>query len=127
MSPDGERFPPAARLSNRAEIERVRREGKRVRTASIEARVTASLCASTRVGIVVPKYGRSSVERNRLKRRLRELVRRTWLPQWRASAPLDVLVRVLPVAYARAFDALGVELQQLGARVDRQRTATEGA
>lgn len=39
-----------------------------------------------RVGFVVPKYGHSSVDRNRLKRRLRELVRTRLLPALRPRA-----------------------------------------
>jgi ribonuclease P protein component len=99
----------------------VRQEGKRVRTASLDARVTASVHASTRVGIVVPKYGRTAVERNRVKRRLRELVRRSWLPTWQTAEPLDVLVRALPAAYTRDHAALALEMAQLGVRVERLR------
>ncbi|MCU0635569.1 MAG: ribonuclease P protein component [Gemmatimonadaceae bacterium] len=126
-SPGGERFPSAARLTLGSEIEQVRTKGKRVRTASIEARVSASLRALSRVGIVVPKYGHNSVERNRLKRRLRELVRREWLPRWREASALDVVVRVLPAGYAREFDALSEEMRRLAERVERLRSTEPGA
>jgi ribonuclease P protein component len=65
--------------------------------------------AVPRVGFVVPRYKHSAVDRNRLKRRLRELVRVWVLPE---LPPLDVVVRVLPVAYTRSFDALRAELLQ---------------
>lgn len=53
-----------------------------------------------RVGVVVPRHGRSIVERNRLKRRLRELARRMWLPAARDShLAADLLIRCLPEAY----------------------------
>jgi ribonuclease P protein component len=82
-----------------------------VRTSSLELRATASLHALPRVGLVVPKYRHTAVERNRLKRRLRELVRQRLLPALASCAPvLDVLVRVNPSAYARPFDGLAREL-----------------
>jgi ribonuclease P protein component len=83
--------------------------------------VTPSLLGFTRVGVIVPRYGRSAVDRNRLKRRLREVVRREWLPAWRARAPLDVVVRMLPPAYGRDGASLRRELAQLADRIDRQR------
>jgi ribonuclease P protein component len=45
----------------------------------------------------VPKYSHSAVERNRVKRRLREIVRidvLAWLPN------VDIVVRALPSAYS---------------------------
>jgi RNase P protein component len=91
-----------------------------------------------RVGFVVPKYGHTSVDRNRLKRRLRELVRTRLLPSLRppedagesagthaavnagagrdagaagpAIPPVDVVVRALPTAYDAPFAALAREV-----------------
>jgi ribonuclease P protein component len=77
------------------------------------------------VGVVVAKFGRGSVERNRLKRRLRELVRREVLPAWRDAEPVDVLVRALPQAYERSHADLRTELALLAQRIDRQRSTTE--
>jgi ribonuclease P protein component len=67
----------------------------------------ASLHAFPRVGFVIPKYKHSGVDRNRLKRRLREIVRVAVLPE---LDPIDLVVRVLPVAYDRPFDVLRAEL-----------------
>lgn len=75
----------------------------------MDVRATASLSALARVGFVVPRYKHSAVDRNRLKRRLRELVRMLVLAD---LPPLDVVVRVLPIAYSRSFDALRAELLQ---------------
>jgi ribonuclease P protein component len=44
----------------------------------------------------VPKYSHNSVDRNRVKRRLREIVRLEVLP---ALPNVDVVVRALPSAY----------------------------
>jgi ribonuclease P protein component len=82
-----------------------------VRTSSLELRAAASLHALPRVGVVVPKYKHSAVERNRLKRRLRELVRLHVLPALAGpTPPLDVLVRASPSAYRRGVDGLQREL-----------------
>ncbi len=88
----------------------MRREGKRVRTAQLELRVAASPLSCARVGFIVPKHGRDIVDRNRLKRRLRELVRTTALPH---LAPQDVVIRVLPGAYALSWEALAAEMSAL--------------
>ena len=55
----------------------------------------------------MPKFGRSSVERNRLKRRLREIVRTRVLGNLPA---LDVVIRARPSTYDAEFSALVDEL-----------------
>ena len=55
----------------------------------------------------MPRYGRSIVERNRLKRRLREFLRTRWLPAARQADPSpQIVVRVKPHAYELEADAL---------------------
>ena len=88
-----------------------------MRTASLDVRATASLHAFPRVGFVVPKYKHSGVARNRVKRRLREIVRLHMLEPLQAHArqahvPLDVVVRIFPSAYDRNFATLAAELDQ---------------
>jgi len=73
----------------------------------MDVRATASLLPFPRVGFVVPRYKQSAVARNRLKRRLREVVRLHMLP---TLAPVDLVIRVLPVAYTRPLDTLRDEL-----------------
>ncbi len=87
-----------------------------MRTASFDVRATASLRAFPRVGFVVPKYKHSGVERNLVKRRLRELVRLHMLGLLEAHAtahpPVDLVVRIFPSAYGRAFAELHTEFEQ---------------
>lgn len=87
-----------------------------MRTASFDVRATASLRVFPRVGFVVPKYKHSGVERNRVKRRLRELVRLHMLglleAHATAHAPVDLVVRVFPTAYGRDSATLHGELEQ---------------
>lgn len=123
---DGEGWPSRERVTTRSEIARVRADGVRVRGAVLEARVAPGAAAVTRVGVVVPKYGHGSVERNRLKRRVRDFVRREALPAWRALAPADVLIRALPVAYARSGPALREELRGLARRIAKARASATG-
>lgn len=66
----------------------------------------------------MPKYGRTSVERNRLKRRLREIVRQDLLPH---LPSVDTTIRVRREAYDASFAALRA---QLGRVRDRLGTAT---
>lgn len=55
----------------------------------------------------MPKYSRTSVERNRLKRRLREVVRTELLPH---LPPADMVVRARREAYDASFDELRGQL-----------------
>jgi ribonuclease P protein component len=107
----GQSFPRAQRLTRGTELEIVRHRGKRTRTSSIDVRAIASLRAFPRVGFVVPRYKHSAVDRNRLKRRLRELVRLELLP---SLPPMDVVLRAAPHAYGRDFDALREEIRKAG-------------
>ena len=66
-----------------------------------------------RVGFVVPKHGKSSVERNLLKRRLRELARTVLLPR---MASIDMVIHARPSAYRLTFD----ELARIAATIDEQ-------
>jgi ribonuclease P protein component len=83
------------------------------------ALTTRELC---RIGFVVPKYGHSAVDRNRLKRSLRELARIRILGVLRADvAPtgMDIVMRALPHAYRASFDDLRAEVDSLGTRLLR--------
>lgn len=101
----GFRFPPTHRLTGKAELTAVLREGKRTRTKLLDVRAIASPLAHPRVGIVVPKRRRTTIDRNRLKRRLREVVRLHVLP---VLQPLDLVISARPEAYDASF----VDLQR---------------
>jgi ribonuclease P protein component len=94
----------------------VLREGKRIRTEHLELRVLASLLHHPRIGFIVPKHGRSIVERNRLKRRLREIVRLNILKR---ISSVDMIVRAGPQAYSASFASLERELVAGGERIER--------
>jgi ribonuclease P protein component len=91
------------------------------------------------VGLVVPKQKHSSVERNRLKRRLRELVRTRLLDVLEALPPADVVIRSFPEAYDASFASLERQVEKIAGRLrstivvppraaaDGERRETEGA
>jgi ribonuclease P protein component len=57
----------------------------------------------------VPRYKHSAVDRNRLKRRLREIGRRSILPD---LPPLELVIRARPEAYGASFAELDGELRR---------------
>ena len=81
-----------------------------MQTERLEARASASLLLHPRVGVVVPKYRRNIVDRNRTKRQLRELARMRILP---VAGRVDVLVRAKPEAYGASFDQLTMEVEAI--------------
>jgi ribonuclease P protein component len=81
-----------------------------MQTECLEARASASLLPHSRVGVVVPKHGQNIVDRNRTKRRLRELVRLRLLP---VIGRVDLLVRAKPEAYRSTFDELGAQVDSI--------------
>jgi hypothetical protein len=124
-------------LARASEIELVKRTGKRVKTGVLDVRVAASPSSRAQVGVIVPKYKRTIVERNRLRRRLRELVRVRLLPvlerkmeraehsstehsvaeQSVEDTPRAVLIRALPTAYSATFDGLARDVDTIVVRV----------
>jgi len=95
------------------------RDGNRLRTANLDLRVLSTRGAVSRIGFVVPKHGHSSVERNRLKRRLRELGRLRVLDVLRdgSSGAVDVVLRAQPSAYRLDYEQLRGEIDVLRARL----------
>jgi ribonuclease P protein component len=87
-----------------------------MQTERLEARASASLLPHPRAGIVVPKHRHKIVERNRVKRRLRELVRITLLPGLQG---FDVLIRARPEAYDSSFAQLAGDVAAIGEWMSR--------
>jgi ribonuclease P protein component len=62
------------------------------------------------VGIIVRKQGQTAADRNRVKRRLRELVRLYLLP---AAESMDFVIRTRDGAYTASFEQLRADLQEI--------------
>lgn len=73
----------------------------------LDVRAIASPLGHPRVGIVVPRYSASAVDRNRLKRRLRELVRMRLLS---ITSAVDVVIRARIGAYTASFTTLETDV-----------------
>lgn len=68
------------------------------------------------MGFVVPKFNHTAVQRNQLKRRLRELTRLRLL---RVIPALDLVIRTRKEAYDVPFADLAKEIDEVGNRVSR--------
>ncbi|HLT61542.1 MAG TPA: ribonuclease P protein component [Gemmatimonadales bacterium] len=102
-----ERLGRSRRIGRGTDIQRVLRRGRRSKRTHLDIRWATSEQGEARLGLIVPRHGRTAVARNRLQRRLRELWRRDvrgHLP------PIDVVVRAGPSAYEAPFQVLRTDL-----------------
>jgi ribonuclease P protein component len=81
--------------------------GRRVRTRHLDLAWHPNHAGHPRAGIIVPRYQFTAVARNRLRRRLRELLRRGPLGTLPA---VDLVVRAQRSAYAAPFAVLRADL-----------------
>ena len=77
-------------------------------TSHLEVRASESLFPHGRVGVIVPKFGKTIVERNKLRRQLREIARIVILPKLNQR---DLLIKALPSAYGSEFTSLRAEVE----------------
>jgi ribonuclease P protein component len=76
--------------------------------------VAGSPVFRVRLALVVPKHGHKIVERNRVRRWLREGARLELLPRCRdEGVELDVLIRARPNAYEAEYGQLKEEIREL--------------
>jgi ribonuclease P protein component len=109
----GRRLPRDRRITRGSEIRDLFRRGKRSRTLHLDVLDSASPAPFARVGVVVPRHGQTAVNRNRLKRRLREALRRELVPRLdRAGVARDVLVRARREAYDARYGQLVGQLEE---------------
>jgi len=109
----GFRFPPERRITRGREIRGILRRGKRERTSHLDVFHTASPVSHSRLGLIVPKHGHRIVDRNRLKRRLREIGRLELLPRLEElEEPRDLLIRARKEAYGAGFEELSSQLTE---------------
>ncbi|MDT8342391.1 MAG: ribonuclease P protein component [Longimicrobiales bacterium] len=95
------------RIRAGGDIRAVMKRGKRRRTEQVDVFFAASPGSFPRLGVVVPKHRHTIVERNLVRRRLREIGRVELLPRLRsAGRSLDVLLRARPEAYGAPFASL---------------------
>jgi ribonuclease P protein component len=111
--PDGEgrRLPRERRIAHSADIRDILRRGKRSGTAHLDVFDSPSPVPHPRVGVIVPKHRHSIVERNLVKRRLREVLRLDVLPRLtECEVAVNVIVRAKREAYGATYGDLRDEL-----------------
>lgn len=136
MTSASSEFPKSKRLLRHADFQRVYKTGRRQFTGNMTViflrRAPATEGAvsgnTLRVGFTVGKVLGGSVERNRIKRRMREAVRTSW-PQ--VEAPVDVVfhprksVLELPFTEVVSEVARGLQLAVQRARVSQEERSSE--
>jgi ribonuclease P protein component len=83
----------------------------------LDVRFTVSPLAVSRIGIVVPRHQHSAVDRNRLKRQLRELVRLELIPALRERPGVDIAIRARREAYSASYAVLQVDVKTIVAGI----------
>lgn len=113
MSGSGKRrkFPREVRLLRHADFERVYKQGKRHFAAHLTAFYRRREEGDTlRIGFTVSKLLGGAVQRNRMRRRLREAVRLHW-PEF--QAPVDIVINPKKSLLVVEFSDLGKEIGQV--------------
>ncbi len=90
------------------------REGKRIRTRFLDVRFSVSPFphpGKSRIGLIVPKAKHSAVERNKLKRRLRELARTVLIP---GKPSHDIVLIARATTYDATFELLRLDIDRIG-------------
>jgi ribonuclease P protein component len=111
-----ERYPSRVRLGRGADLVRCWESGRRVRMRRLDVAWRPNSQGHARAGIVVPRFGETAVARNRLRRRVREILRRELLHTLPA---VDVVVRAKHGAYTARLAELRVELADAADRMLR--------
>lgn len=106
-------FSKSDRLLTRVEFLRVQRGNKKLHTRSLLILIKPNRLGRTRLGIAVSRKFGNSVQRNRLKRLVREVFRRN-----RGLFPMGLDLVVVPkrVRHSVAYPGLCVEVAGLGGR-----------
>ncbi|MGH7547732.1 MAG: ribonuclease P protein component [Gemmatimonadales bacterium] len=102
------------RLARGTELKACWEQGRRLRTPHLDFAWCPNRVGHPRIGIIVPRFQFTAVARNRLRRRLRETLRRAALA---ALPSVDLVVRAKRVAYAVPFAVLRAEAEVVVSRV----------
>ena len=102
-------LPRERRITTRREIAALLR-ASRARGPALELYRLPAAAGHARATCITPKHGRSGVERNRLRRRIKELMRALLLSRGEQH---DWLVRTRPPAYDLSYGELASALEAL--------------
>lgn len=115
------KFPSAARLLKHADFRRVYEQGRRQFSTNFTVFYAPCSASGSRIGFTVSRALGGAVERNRMKRRLREATRAVWNGFHPARA-LDVVVNPKKVLMSADFAGLVDEMRKALAVVERNAT-----
>ena len=113
-------FPKSRRLLRHADFERVYKQGRRHFAAHMTAfyllRSTEPESKGPRIGLTVGKALGGAVQRNRIKRRLREVVR---LNGFAAELPVDIVINPKRSTLGADFEVLRAEVAKAFQVIER--------
>lgn len=113
LTEPGCKFPKSKRLLRHSDFQRVYQNGRRQFTGNMTVfflrRSPQEQPPSPRVGFTVGKVLGNSVERNRIRRRMREAVRQSWPPE---ILPVDIVFNPRKSVSQMAFPELIAEVQR---------------
>ena len=115
MTEAGRKFPKTKRLLRHADFQQVYQQGRRQFTGNMtvfflrRSADGADDSCSVRVGLTVGKVLGNAVERNRIKRRMREAVRGSWLAE---SASVDIVFNPRKSVLQLPFGELRAEVER---------------
>jgi ribonuclease P protein component len=95
------------RITRGSELIACSQAGRRRRTQHLDLVWRHNDSGHARLGLIVPRHQSSAVARNRLRRRLREILRRDVL---RTLPAIDLVIRAKRSAYTASFAVLRAEL-----------------
>ena len=108
------RLPAESRITRTRDIRELLRRGKRKKTSHLDVFFLSSGGTLPRLGVVVPKHRHRVVDRNKVKRRLRDIGRRELLPRMREAGQCgDLLVRARKEVYGASYQQLRRELIEI--------------
>jgi ribonuclease P protein component len=116
-SGDTQRFRSVDRLKKRYEFRRVQLSGRRIHTPHFLVVVQANALPNTRLGITVTKKVGTAVERNRIKRVVREVFRRN---RFLFPASHDVVFIAKREAKGITYQTLLAELQRAARKLQAE-------
>ena len=106
-----EALPRGARIRLGSEIRELLDRGKRKRTRHLDVFFAASPVSRSRLGLIVPKHRHSIVQRNLVKRRLREIGRRRAMRALdEGGRPADLVLRARRTACDADYAVLEAEV-----------------
>ena len=104
-----EGLPRSWRITRGPDLAAVLQQGQGRRTSRLELASRPNPVGHPRLGVIVPRFDQTAVARNRLRRRLRELSRRSLV---RLVGALDIVLKARREAYRADSAALAHDLEQ---------------